>query len=169
MVSSHVVNQTQKEADIAVRMIRDPTPGVGMDKIGEIGWTLYGSEKYMAAHPRGAKLLDGQQVIAYDNNFLKSAGGRWITANTPAESIVVQVGVLRQALDAAAAHQGLCLVPCYLTDEHDVVRFTDDVLTVSEVYAVYLAERASEARLRVVIDTLLDLFRREHAVFAGTV
>lgn len=168
MVSSHVVNLAAKEADIAVRMFRDPTPGLGMDKIGEIGWSLYGSAKYIAEHPRGATLLDGQKIIAYDDNFMKSAGGRWITANASPESVVVQVGGLRQALDAAAAHQGLCIVPCYLSDEHDVVRFTDEVVTVSEVYAVYLAERATEARLRVVVEGLQDLFARDHKVFAGT-
>ena len=168
MVSSHVVNLAQKEADVAVRMFRDPTPGLGMDKIGEIGWSLYGSAKYIAAHPRGASLLDGQKLIAYDNNFLKSAGGRWTTANAPADSIVMQVGGLRQALDAAAEHHGLCIVPCYLTDEHDVVRFTDDVLTTSEVFAVYMADRGAEARLRVVVDALLDLFKRDHKAFTGT-
>ncbi len=168
MVSSHVVNLAQKEADIAVRMFRDSTPGLGMDKIGEIGWSLYGSAKYIAEHPRGANLLDGQKFIAYDNNFTKSAGGRWIAANAKPDSIAVEVGGLRQALDAAAAHQGLCIVPCYLSDEHDVIRFTPDVQTVSEVYAVYVAERAAEARLRVVVDALHELFKRDHKAFAGT-
>jgi DNA-binding transcriptional LysR family regulator len=169
MVSSHVVNLKAKEADIAVRMFRDPTPGLGMDKLGEMGWSLYGSEKYLAAHPRGANLLDGQKFIAYDSNFVKSAGGRWIGANVSPDAITMHVGGLRQALDAAAAHQGLCIVPCYLSDEHKVVRYTNDVLTVSEVFAVYLAERQQEARLRVVVDSLLALFERERVVFGGTV
>ena len=50
-----------------------------------------------------------------------------------------------------------------------VVRFTDEVVASNEVYAVYLAERAEEARMKVVIDAIADLFKREEVMFAGTV
>lgn len=167
MVSSHVVDLKRREADIAVRFFRDEQDGLAMRKLGTMGWSLYGSEKYIASHPRGANLLDGQQVIGFTEAFNKSAGGRWMTANVPADVVVTRVGGLRPALDAAIAHQGLSLVPCYLTSELPLVRFTPDVLATSEVYAVFLAARRDEARMRVVTDALAELFEHEHAAFAG--
>lgn len=167
-VSTQVVDLRRKEADLAVRMFRDEQPGFALDKLGTMGWSLYASARYLADRKTGPGLLDGHQVIAYDGGFSKTQGGRWLAANVPEDSIVLRVGGIRQALDAAAAHQGVCIVPCYLAVEDGLARVTDQVLTTTDVYAVYLAERRDEARLRVVIEALHELFAREQASFAGT-
>lgn len=168
MVSMQPVDLKRKEADLAVRMFKDDKPGQAMQKLGTMGWSLYASESYLATHPK-SDTLDGHQIIAYDKNFANTQGGRWIAANVPAESIVTHVGGIRQALDAAQAGQGVCVVPCYLTTEHKLVRITDQVVASNDVYAVYLAERADEPRMKVVVEALVDLFEREQATFAGTV
>jgi DNA-binding transcriptional LysR family regulator len=168
MMSSQVVDLRRKEADLAVRMFKDQQDGIAMHKLGAFGWSLYAGERYLSGRTPGANLLDGHTLIAYDSSFSNTAGGRWIAANAPATAIGLRVGGIRQAFDAAAANHGVCLVPCYLAKEHPVVRVTDQVLTTNEVYAVYLAERGTEARLRAVIDALADLFVREQATFAGT-
>jgi DNA-binding transcriptional LysR family regulator len=169
MVSMQPVDLMRKEADLAVRMFKDDKPGQAMQKLGTMGWSLYASESYLAGRAKGDKLLDGHQVIAYDKNFANTQGGRWIAANAPAESISMHVGGIRQALDAAQGGHGVCVVPCYLTAEHKLVRVTDQVVASNDVYAVYLAERADEPRMKVVVDALLDLFKREQTTFAGTV
>jgi DNA-binding transcriptional LysR family regulator len=167
MVSSHVVDLRRKEADLAVRMFRDTQDGLAMHKLGTMGWSLYASDKYLAGHKPGANLLDGHRVIAFDASFSNTSGGRWLAANARDEDIGMRVGGIGQALDAALSHQGVCIVPCYLAKEQKVVRVTDQVLATNDVYAVYLAERSNEARLRIVIDALVDLFVRDQATFAG--
>lgn len=167
MVSSHVVNLHRKEADVAVRMFKDQQDGLAMTKLGTFGWSLYASEKYLAGRTQGAKPADGHKVIAYDESFSNTAGGRWLAANVSEEAIGMRVPSIRQALDAAAAGHGVCLVPCYLASDHKVVRVTDLVLANNDAYAVYLAVRSNEARIRVVVDTLIDMFAHHHASFAG--
>jgi DNA-binding transcriptional LysR family regulator len=167
MVSSHIVNLHRKEADVAVRMFKDQQDGLAMTKLGTFGWSLYASEKYLAGRTPGANPADGHKVIAYDESFSNTAGGRWIAANVAEEAIAMRVPGIRQALDAAVAHKGVCLVPCYLTGEHNVVRVTDQVLAHNDAYAVYLAVRSNEARIRVVVDTLIDMFAHQHTTFAG--
>jgi DNA-binding transcriptional LysR family regulator len=166
MVSSHVVDLKQREADIAVRFFKDEQDGLAMRKLGAMGWTLYASEQYLAG--RRGKNLEGHQVIGYTEQFSKSPGGRWIAANVPAELITTRVGGIRGALDAALSHQGVCFVPCYLACQTPLVRMTDEVLASNDAYAVYLAARAKEARMQVVVDTLSELFEREQSTFAGT-
>ncbi len=167
MVSSHVVNLHRKEADIAVRMFKDQQDALAMTKLGTFGWSLYASEKYLAGRTPGANPADGHKVIAYDESFSNTAGGRWIAANVQEDSIGMRVPGIRQALDAAAAGHGVCLVPCYLAEDHKVVRVTDQVLASNDAYAVYLAVRTNEARIRVVVDSLIDMFAHHHAAFAG--
>jgi hypothetical protein len=41
------------------------------------------------------------------------------------------------------------------------------VLLVNEAWAVFLPERRGEARLRVVIDALVEMFAREGAALTG--
>jgi DNA-binding transcriptional LysR family regulator len=168
MVSSHVVDLRRKEADIAVRMFRDTAEGIGMKKLGVMGWSLYASPKYLAGRTAGPG-VDGHEVIGYDDGFKNTAGGRWIAANVPEQSVVMRVGGIRQALDAAMDNHGVCVVPCHLASERAVKRVTDQVVATNEVYAVYLAERSTEARLQVVVDALLDLFAREQSTFGGEV
>jgi len=168
MVSSHVVNLHRREADVAIRMFRDQQDGLALHKLGTIGWSLYGSERYLAGRARGANVLDGHVLIAYDDNFSNTSGGRWIASNASPESIGMRVSGIRQAIDAAEAHHGICIVPCYLTGEHKVVRVTEQVLATNDVYAVHLADRSKEARIKVVIDGLVDLFLQQQTVFAGT-
>lgn len=167
MVSSHIVNLHRKEADVAVRMFKDQQDGLAMTKLGTFGWSLYASEKYLEGRAKGAKPADGHNVIAYDESFSNTAGGRWLAANVPEDSISMRVPGIRQALDAAAAGRGACVVPCYLAGEHNVVRVTDEVLASNDAYAVYLAVRSNEARIRVVVDTLIDMFAHHHTTFAG--
>lgn len=168
MVSSHVVDLRRKDADIAVRMFRDQQDGFTLRKLGTIGWSLYASEKYLADHKPGDKLVDGHTFIAFDSKFSNTAGGRWIAANVADSAIGARIGGIRQAFDAASANTGVCIAPCYLAGEYKLARVTDQVVTTNDVYTVCLTERASEARLRLVTDALADLFVREQALFAGT-
>lgn len=167
LLSSHVVDLRRREADIAIRMFRDARPEYTLRKLGSFGWSLYASERYLAAHPPGSTLVEGHTFIAYDGNFSNTAAGRWIAANVPAESIGVHVGGIRQALDAAARHQGVCVVPCYQAKEPEVVRVTKEVVTTNDAFAVCLASRAEEPGLRVVIDAFAAMFERDQALFAG--
>jgi DNA-binding transcriptional LysR family regulator len=163
MISSHVVDLHRKDVDIAVRMFRDQQPGLTLRKLGAIGWSLYASPKYVADRASS----DGHTYIAYDENFSNTAGGRWIAKHVAPDAIGMRVSGIRQAFDAATAHRGVCIVPCYLAAEQGLVRVTDEVVTTNEVYAACLSERANEARLSLVTDALVDMFTRDQAAFAG--
>jgi DNA-binding transcriptional LysR family regulator len=167
MVSSHVVDLSRKEADIAVRFFKDQKPGLAMTKLGQMGWSLFASARYLATHTPGANMLDGHKMIGFDATFKNTQGGRWIAANVAEDAIATHVGGIQQALDAAIASEGVCIVPCYLAVERGLQRVTDQVLTTNDVYAVYMADRAEEARIKVVVDALVELFEDQKVAFGG--
>lgn len=157
----------RREADLAVRMFRDEHDGLAMRKLGTFGWSLYATAEYLAGRPSGPRLLDGHQVIGYSDTVKGMSGAQWLAEHAPPEAIRLRCGGPRAALDAALAHAGVCVVPCYVAIGQPIVRMTEQVLATSDVYAVFLPERRGEARLRVVIDALLDMFDRERASLTG--
>jgi DNA-binding transcriptional LysR family regulator len=157
----------RREADLAVRMFRDDRDGLAMRKLGTLGWSLYASERYLARKPRGTNLLDGHEIVGYNDELVNMPGAVWLAAHAQPEAIRVRCGGTRGALDAALADAGVCIVPCYLAANQPIVRLTDQVLASGEAYVVFLPERRGEVRIRVAIDALVALFEGEQATFSG--
>lgn len=160
------VDLRRREADLAVRMFRDEHDGLALRKLGQIGWSLYATTRYLATHAPGKGLLDGHAVIGFTDTAM--SGAQWLAQHAKPESIRVRTTSPRSALEAALADLGVCVVPCYLAErEPGLARLTDQVVAHSEVYAVFLPERRGDARLRVVIDALVAMFAADGVRLAG--
>ena len=164
------VDLRRREADLAVRMFRDDHDGLALRRLGSIGWSLFATPTYLASHPPRAGLLDGHAVVGYSDQLRGIPGAAWLVDHAAPEAIGIRCGSPRAAIEAALADAGVCIVPCYLAAAHaSLVRLTDQVLAISEAYAVFLPERRGEPRLRVVIDALVEMFERDRAALTGTV
>jgi DNA-binding transcriptional LysR family regulator len=164
------VDLRRREADLAVRLFRDEHDGLALRRLGAIGWSLFATPAYLAGHPRGAGLLDGHVVVGYSDQVRGIPGAAWLLAHAAPEAIGIRCGSPRAAIEAALSDVGVCIVPCYLAAAHaPLVRLTDQVLATSETYAAFLPERRGEARLRVVIDALVEMFERDRAALSGAV
>jgi len=162
------VDLRRREADLAVRMFRDDHDGLALRRLGSIGWSLFATPAYLASHPQRAGLLDGHVVVGYSDQLRAVPGAAWLVAHANPEAIGIRCGSPRAAIEAALAGVGVCIVPCYLAATNPpLVRLTDQVLATSEAYAVFLPERRGEARLRVVIDALVEMFERDRASLAA--
>ena len=164
--TSQAVDLRRREADLAVRMFRDDHDGLALRKLGQLGWSLYATRRYLEAHPQGKGLLDGHAVIGYTETAM--AGARWLAEHVRPEAVRVRTTSPGSALEAALADLGVCVVPCYLAErETRVARLTDQVVAHSDVYAVFLPERRGDARLRVIIDALVAMFAADGVRLAG--
>jgi len=58
---------TRREADIALRLARPTAPSLVCRKLGELGFTLYASPRYLAEHgsPQRGQGLAGHHLISY--------------------------------------------------------------------------------------------------------
>jgi len=158
----------RRDADLAVRMFREDHDGLAQRKLGSIGWSLYATERYLAAAGPARGLLDGHAVIGYSDTVSGMAGAVWLAAHVSEGAIRIRCGTPSAATAAALADAGVCVVPCYIASTHpSLVRLTDQVVAQGEVYAVFLPERRTETRLRVVIDALVAMFARDGVALAG--
>lgn len=162
----HAVDLRRREADLAVRMFRDDHDGLALRKLGQLGWSLYATPRYLAAHPTGKSLLDGHHVVGYTETAMP--GAQWLAQHVKAEAVRLRTTSPGSALEAALADLGVCVVPCYLAErESGLARLTDQVVAHSEVYAVFLPERRTDARLRLIIDALVAMFATDGVRLAG--
>jgi len=164
----HKVDLRRREADLAVRMFREDSDGLAQRKLGSLGWSLYATETYLGTAAPGRGLLDGHAVIGYSDAVSKMPGATWLAAHASESAVRIRCGSPSAALAAALADAGVCVVPCFIAGAHPgLVRLTDQVVAHSEVFAVFLPERRTEARLRVVIDALVAMFARDGVALAG--
>jgi DNA-binding transcriptional LysR family regulator len=109
-------------------------------------------------------------VVGYSDQLRGLPGAAWLIDHAAPEAIGIRCGSPRAAIEAALADVGVCIAPCFLAAAHtSLMRLTDQVLATSEVHAAFLPERRGEARLRVVMDALLEMFERDRAALSGTV
>jgi DNA-binding transcriptional LysR family regulator len=157
----------RREADIALRFFREEHDGLAMRKLGHMGWSLYASPAYLAGRPHGSGLLEGHAIIGYVDELKRATGPRWLLEHAAPEATRLRCNGPRAAMEAALAGIGVALLPCYLVEGPPLVRLTDQVLVVTEAWAVFLPERKEEPRIRLVIDALADMFASAAAAFSG--
>ena len=165
--SMHKADLRRREADLAVRMFREERDGLAQRKLGSIGWSLYATNKYLATVTPGRGLLDGHTVIGYSDAVRTMPGAAWLATHANEDSIRMRCGTPSAAMAAALADTGVCVIPSFIAWAHPgLVRLTDQVVAQSEIYAVFLPERRTETKLRVVLDALLAIFARDGVAFA---
>jgi DNA-binding transcriptional LysR family regulator len=106
-------------------------------------------------------------VIGYSESLGGMAGARWIAANASPEDVRMQAGGPGAALKVALTGFGVCVIPCYMAAGQSLERLTTEVLTTTDVYAVFLPERRNEPIVRAAIDALLEMFARERRTLSG--
>jgi DNA-binding transcriptional LysR family regulator len=164
----------RKEADVAVRMYRDQSPTLITRKLGDIGWTLYASRSFVERTgcnvplTADAKGLHGLPVIRFSEGLASSVAGKWLTANTRNEDVVLAGTSVASVINAVKAGLGVSLLPCFTVhEEPSVVRLTPAVVTSVEAFLVIPPEHRTTVRVRLVMDAVAALFAREREMLAG--
>jgi DNA-binding transcriptional LysR family regulator len=160
----------RREADVAVRLFRETHGALVARKIGEIGWSVYAAEAYLAKRREGSKGpldLAAHDVVGYDET-VDVPGGRWLNERVPANRFVFRGNSPRGVMSAVAAGIGVSVLPCFLTaGEHELRRLVPEVLMSIEAFVVIPPDHRETARVRAVVDAVVALFERERRLLAG--
>src|SRR3546814_12332024 len=75
-----MLNLSRREADVAIRLARPDQGDLSIRKIGTMGFGLYASPDYVAAHgaPARAGELRDHRVIDWLDGFQENAVGVWL-------------------------------------------------------------------------------------------
>ena len=169
--TSNVVRDlTRGEADIAVRMVPTTQPDLICRRIGEAGWSLFGSADYVARRgfPNLENGLAGHDVIGFGESLAESPGARWLGTNANDAHVPLRGESIVAVINAASAGIGMALAPCFLASTAPNLRqLVPQVLTSREIWLVYHPEVARLARVRAAIDFIAGIVSADRAFLRG--
>jgi DNA-binding transcriptional LysR family regulator len=111
-----VLDLGRGEAEVALRHVRSRSQSLVVQRIAEVGYGLYASEAYLAAHPFPApEALRAHRLLA-PPPAPHSVESRWLARWAPGvrPAFVSELSVA--LLAAAGAHAGIAVLPCFLGD-----------------------------------------------------
>jgi DNA-binding transcriptional LysR family regulator len=161
---------TRHTADIAIRTSPTLQPGLIRRRIGCAGWSLYAARSYVEARgaPSPCTSLRGHDIIEYTDSLAHTPGAMWISAHAEGANVVVRTSSIPPAISAALAGLGIAVVPCFLGGtEPALVRLAPDVVGTRDISLVVHPDLARIARVRAVIDFLVESFARHADLLVG--
>ncbi len=159
------------EADLAIRVRPDTEPGLTARKVGSAGWSLYACPAYVERRgmPAGPDCLQGHDVIGFDESLKAVPGAAWLDKHATGAHVVFRANSIVAAVNATIVGMGLAVLPCFLADfEPELRRLTPLVLGARDVFLVVHPDLVRVARVRAVMDFVIEAFARDGARWAGT-
>lgn len=157
------------EADVAVRFFRPRQDGIAARKAGTVGWSLYGSDAYLARKgPVRLGALAGHEFLGFDDSLASAAGAVWMREHAGDARVVLRGNSPRALAEAAAAGLGIAVLPCFVAAGNPSLRrLVPAVLGTSEIWTGVHEDLKDVPRVRAVLDFIHALLQRERALFAG--
>lgn len=164
--TTDVVNLTQREADVAIRVaVKAPEHLLGA-KHAEFGYAIYASddlvERVGAEAPYSAF-----PWLSWDLAFARSTDA-WIKANAAGAKIVLRVGQMSLMVDAIEAGVGATILPCIIGDRRPTLRRIGDYFEGGLfLWVLTHPELRSSARMTTLTRFVRELIRRDLDLIEG--
>lgn len=158
------------EADIAIRVRETSEPDLLVRKLVTAGWSLYAAPSYVARKglPASPEALAGHDLIDFDQSLSASPGALWTREHGGGANVVLRGNSIVAALNACMLGLGVAAVPCFLGDlEPTLQRLTPRLVGERGVFLVAHPDVARTARVRAVMDYVVDIFTRDAALWSG--
>lgn len=115
LVSRDVFNLTKRDADLAIRMTKQPLETLVGRKIARVAVAVYATQKYLKNHQNLSHLNQHDWIIT-DEDTIDSATVRWLKQNVPNLKCQYRFNTCMGILAGIEEGMGLGLLPCYLGD-----------------------------------------------------
>jgi len=159
------------DADVAVLVRTVIDPDLVRRSLGEVGWSLYAADAYLARRPGpiDPNDLSGHEIVALKADSALAPAAKWLAEHAGNAIVVSRSNASAALVAAAVAGAGIALLPCFLADvEPALRRLTPAVLTTHGVSLVYRREVREAAPVRAVNRFVVDVMRRNGALIRGT-
>ena len=165
-VGVRLLDIARRDADVAIRLARPATPELVCRKLGEVGSSLYASQRYLAKHgtPKRGQGLGNFDVITY-TGAPAAARPFFMGESLEGARVAVRCDSPLVQMRAAADHLGIAELACFLGDaETDVVRiWPDEPPALRTAWLVVHQDLRRSARIKVVASAITDAFHRQFA------
>jgi DNA-binding transcriptional LysR family regulator len=110
------LNLSKREADIALRLCRNPPQELVGEKIAVLGWALYASHNYLTEHgaPDSPEDLVNHFIVSGDESMPQITATSWLRSYTPEEAVVLRSNSTMNIFSAIKAGIGMGMLPCHI-------------------------------------------------------
>jgi DNA-binding transcriptional LysR family regulator len=162
------LNLSRREADLALRPGKPAQQELQVRKIGEVVAGLYAAPSYLKkrGEPRTVAELSGHDIVDdEDRNYRLSL---WLHGIMKPGRVTLRSDSSMVQATAAAGGAGIAVLFCYVGDAHRGLKriLPDDELP-SDLWIAVHRDLQHAARVRALIDFLVELGEREAAVLTG--
>jgi DNA-binding transcriptional LysR family regulator len=165
VVSAKTVDLDKHEADVALRVTREPAPSLVGRKIADVAFAAYATSQ-LAARARAGKTIDW---VTFDETHAPGPIRKWEKENVPADHVALRTTSRPAFVQAVEAGLGAGVLPCgYAARSPSLVAISPrlDALTMP-LWMLAHAEVAKAPRVRAVLDRLSAALSRERAALEG--
>jgi DNA-binding transcriptional LysR family regulator len=158
------------EADLAIRVAETSDTELVSRKVATAGWSLYAASSYVERKgvPAAPEELRGHEVIGFDKSLGAVPGALWLQEHAEGAQVVLRGNSIIAALNACLLGLGIAVLPCFLGDpEATLQRLTPQVVGGRPVFLVVHPDLARVARVRAVMDFMVETFARDASRWSG--
>jgi len=170
LTGNQAFDLSRGEADLAIRIMATADPELLVRKVVDCGWAMYAAFGYVERRgtPPNPETLAGHDLIGYDDTMARVPGALWLAAHGGGANIVLRGNSIMAVLSACLAGLGVTVLPCHLGDvESTLVRLAPAVLGSRPMFLVVHPDLARVARVRVVMDFLIEIMTEEATLLEG--
>jgi DNA-binding transcriptional LysR family regulator len=158
------------EADVAVRAASLDDADLVARKCVVAAWSLYAAPAYVERKGplHDADAVAGHDVIDFDATMSAVPGAQWLREHGKGANVVLRGNSIVSVVNAAIFGMGVAAIPCFIGDtERGLVRLTKTCVGKRDVYVVVHPDLAKVARVRAVVDFVVDAFAQDRALWMG--
>jgi DNA-binding transcriptional LysR family regulator len=161
------VDLAYREADVALRIVDEPSPELVGRKLATVAVGIYGSTRYLASKPARTPLAR-HDFIGWSEGASSVAFARWMREHLPAVRIRARISADSQLEAAVSAGVGLAMLPCALGDVHPDWRRVKSVRDLTgPLWLLSHKDLRATARVRAFRDYLADVVVAKRDLIEG--
>jgi DNA-binding transcriptional LysR family regulator len=166
IVEARVMSLARREADLALRLGRPKDSELIARRVGSIEFAFYASPACRRKLTSGAPPL----LIGYDEDSDFVPEAVWLNRRFSDQRFAFRANTHTSQAAAARASFGVALLPRFLAaPDPGLVEITFGELPPTRgVWLLMRPDLAKVPRVRIVVDYIADLFRRERGFFEGS-
>jgi len=165
-----VADLAQGEADVALRSFKPESPDLVARRGVDVGWMLVASEGYAKEHglPRDVSALAQHALVLYGPAFRQVVGPRWLEERKGEGARCLRFDGPDAVTAAISSGAGIGVVPHpAIHGLPGFVRVFPEPVAWGHLWIVYHHANRDAARIRAVVDLLVEHFANEPEAYGG--
>ncbi|ACB94841.1 LysR family transcriptional regulator [Beijerinckia indica] len=163
------VNLHRRDADLALRMVKPERGNVTLQRLGTLGYGLYGSRDYVIQRRTVSDLssYDTDAFVGWCETQSHLPAAQWIERILQGRAPVIATTSLATQISAAKAGLGLAVLPHFLARDAELTCVQGDLGIDQAIYLVIQSDLAQTPRIRIVADFLRNLVESHRHRLSG--